>query len=87
MRSSNAKAALALVTLFGLSAATYAQEPKIGDAQSAKNQVEGIINGKSENISPGSGVYSNETVRTGKAGIANLVFLDNTKSERGELRK
>lgn len=78
MRSTDAKAALALVVLFGLSATASAQEPRIGDAQSAKNQVEGIINGKSESISPGSSVYSNETVRTGKAGITNLVFLDNT---------
>ena len=83
MRVNKAKAALAVAILFGLSTTAHAQQPRIGDAQSAKNQVEGIVDGKSETISPGSSVYSNETVRTGKAGIANLVFLDNTNLSVG----
>jgi hypothetical protein len=83
MRSINAKAAFALVMVIGLSTAASAQDPRIGDAQSVKNQVEGVVNGKSETLSPGSSVYSNETVRTGKAGVTNLVFLDNTNLSVG----
>jgi hypothetical protein len=83
MRSSEAKAALAVVIVIGLSATASAQQPRIGDAQSVKNQVEGIVDGKSETLSPGSSVYSSETVRTGKAGITNLVFLDNTNLSVG----
>jgi hypothetical protein len=83
MRGQNSAVALIAMALFGLSASALAQSPKIGDAQSTKNHVEGIINGKTEDISTGSGVYSDETVRTGSTGIANLVFLDNTNLSVG----
>lgn len=83
MRAQNVALAVIAILLFGLAASAGAQAPKIGDAQSTKNHVEGIIDGKSRDISTGAEVYSDETVRTGNTGIANLVFLDNTNLSVG----
>jgi hypothetical protein len=69
--------------LFALQGQALAYEPKIGSAAAAKNKVEGLIEGQSEAVSTGSAVFSNETVRTGEASIANLIFLDNTNLSVG----
>jgi len=72
-----------LAMLFALQATASAEEPAIGTAKATKNKVEGVINGKNEPLSTGSGVFTNETVRTGEASVADLVFLDNTNLSVG----
>jgi hypothetical protein len=72
-----------LATLFVLQAAVSAEEPKIGSAKATKNQVEGVINGQNKPLSTGSEVFTNETVRTGNTGVADLVFIDNTNLSVG----
>jgi hypothetical protein len=72
-----------LAMLFALQAAAFAEEPKIGSATATKNKVEGVVNGKNQPLSKGSEVYTNETVRTGDASVADLVFLDNTNLSVG----
>ncbi len=73
----------ALAVLFALQAVAFAEEPKIGNATATKNKVEGVINGKNQPLSKGSDVFTNETVRTGDASVADLVFLDNTNLSVG----
>lgn len=73
----------ALTVLFALQTAAFAEEPKIGSATATKNKVEGVIDGKNQPLSKGSEVYTNETVRTGEASVADLVFLDNTNLSVG----
>lgn len=83
MRSHHATAGLVVVMLFALSATVSAQETRIGGAQSTRNKVEGTVNGKTGDIVTGTSVYSNEVVSTGDAGVANLVFLDNSNLSVG----
>ena len=73
----------ALAILFALQVAASAEEPKIGNATATKNKVEGSINGRNQSISKGTEVFTNETVRTGDASVADLVFLDNTNLSVG----
>ncbi len=73
----------ALAILFALQVAASAEEPKIGNATATKNKVEGSINGRNQPISKGTEVFTNETVRTGDASVADLVFLDNTNLSVG----
>ena len=58
-------------------------EPMIGNATAAKNRVEGIVGGRAETISTGTGVYSNEVVRTAPNGAADLKFVDDTNLSIG----
>ena len=74
-----------LAMIFTLQAAAFAQEPKIGTATATKNKVEGVIGGQNQPISKGSELYTNETVRTGDASVADLVFLDNTNLSVGPI--
>lgn len=83
MRGHHATAGLVVVMLFALSATVSAQETRIGGAQSTRNKVEGTVNGKTGDIVTGTSVYSNEVVSTGDAGVANLVFLDNSNLSVG----
>jgi len=73
----------ALAMLLALQAAAFAQEPKIGSATATKNKVEGVMGGRNQPLSKGSEVYTNETVRTGDASVADLVFIDNTNLSVG----
>jgi len=73
----------ALAILFALQVAASAEEPKIGNATATKNKVEGVISGRNQPISKGTEVFTNETVRTGDASVADLVFLDNTNLSVG----
>ena len=73
----------ALTILFALQVAASAEEPKIGNATATKNKVEGVISGRNQPISKGTEVFTNETVRTGDASVADLVFLDNTNLSVG----
>jgi hypothetical protein len=58
-------------------------ESKIGVASVAKNQVHGILGGTTRAMSAGSELFSNETVRTGEASQAQLLFLDQTSLSVG----
>jgi hypothetical protein len=58
-------------------------DSKIGVAAAAKNQVQGILGGSSRPLSAGSELFSNETVRTGEASQAQLLFLDQTNLSVG----
>ena len=58
-------------------------ESKIGVASVAKNQVHGTLAGTTRAMSAGSELFSNETVRTGEASQAQLLFLDQTSLSVG----
>jgi len=77
--------AVALGSMLALQSAALAQEPGIGSAKSAKNKVEGVVSGQTQDVRTGSQVYSNETVRTGEAAVADLVFLDDTNLSVGPI--
>lgn len=85
MRIWKAIAATILGILFLAQGVALAQDPKIGSAKSTKNKVEGVVGGKTKNFSTGSEVFSDETVRTGDAAVADLVFLDNTNLAVGPI--
>jgi hypothetical protein len=70
--------ALAAAALLALCTTAIAQDGKIGNAKSTRNQVEGVVGGKADTLSTGGNVFENETVRTGQSAVADLVFLDNT---------
>jgi hypothetical protein len=77
---------VALAALFALQATvSFAAEPKIGNATSTKNNVQGILSGTSRNLSTGSDVYTNEVVRTSNASQADLKFLDDTNLSVGPM--
>lgn len=79
MHSRTLTGALAAAALLALCATSFAQDSKsIGSAKSTKNQVEGIVSGKAGTLLTGGAVFPDETVRTGQAAVADLVFLDNT---------
>jgi len=82
MYSLRSIAACALVILFALPA-TGAMAQRIGNATATKNKVDGIVRGAAQTISPGTDVYSNETVRTAVESVADLKFLDETKLSVG----
>ncbi len=76
--------ACALALLFTVqSTASFAQAPKIGNATSTKNNVEGVLGDTTQSISKGSEVYTNEVVRTGNASVADLKFLDDSSLNVG----
>jgi hypothetical protein len=85
MQINNAAPAIVFTILFALQSQALAQDPKIGSATAAKNKVEGVIQGQSEALSTGSAIFTNETVRTGETGVANLVFLDKTNLSVGPI--
>jgi hypothetical protein len=60
-----------------------AQSGKVGVASAVKNDVQGIQAGAGRALSPGSNVFERETVRTGAASIAQLLFLDQTSLSVG----
>jgi hypothetical protein len=78
-------AAVALGSLLVLQGAALAQEPGIGNAKTTRNKVEGVVGGQTQDLTTGSQVYSNETVRTGDSAVADLVFLDKTNLSVGPI--
>jgi hypothetical protein len=66
---------MALLTM--PSAASWAEDG-IGVASSIKPNADGVRGANSEELSSGSQLYANETVRTGNLGRADLVFIDKT---------
>src|ERR1700691_3188874 len=77
--------AIAFGTLLLLQGAALAQEPGIGSAKTARNKVEGIVGGQTQDVRTGSQVYPDETVRTGDSAVADLVFIDNTNLSVGPI--
>lgn len=73
--------ALAVAIALG-STAAFA-EPKIGNATTTTNKVEGVVGGTAQPLTDGSDVYSNEVVRTGDAAVADLQFIDQTTMNIG----
>jgi hypothetical protein len=65
------------------STSSFAQDPRIGNATATKNKVEGDVGAKTHAISKGTDVFSNEVVRTGDAGVADLQFIDETIMSMG----
>lgn len=78
MHTRTVTGALAAAALLALYTTAFAQDSKIGNAKSTRNQVEGIVSGQAKTLTTGGDVFPNETVRTGQAAVADLVFLDNT---------
>lgn len=67
------------------STASFAADPKIGNATATKNKVEGIVDGNAQSLSKGSDVYANETVRTAPSSVADLKFIDDSNLSVGPL--
>jgi hypothetical protein len=61
------------VVLFAIGSTFANAEARIGTANSVKPEASGSIAGT---LSAGSGVHTNETVKTGSSGQAGLRFLD-----------
>jgi len=74
--------ALPLTVLFGLQASTSLAQEAIGKATSVRPQAEGS-HGGNRTLSGGASVYSQETVRTGDSGQADLQFRDNSSLSVG----
>src|SRR6516165_11759342 len=60
-----------------------AAQLNIGSAAAVRNQVDGILNDQTRNLSSGSSVHSDELIRSGEASVAELVFLDKTRLSVG----
>ena len=71
------RAAIPVIVLCGVSHPAYSQAV-IGDASRAINAVTGAIGARRAAIVTGSNVHQNETVSTGPAAEADLLFLDKT---------
>ena len=82
MRRLNWSPALALATLFALQANASNAQEAIGKATSVRPQAEGS-HGGNRTLSGGASVYSQETVRTGETGQADLQFRDNSNLSVG----
>lgn len=75
--------ALLLTVLCAMQSASSNAEPRIGVTASTRPNAEAIIGAKSQTLSAGSELYTNETVRTGYRGAADLVFIDNSNLNVG----
>jgi hypothetical protein len=73
---SRATLTLAALSLLALPPAAHAAQ--IGVASAVTNEVQGFDGGRPRALSAGSGVFSNERVRTGAASSAQLLFVDKT---------
>ena len=72
-----------LAALFAMQSAACNAEPRIGTAASTRPKVEAVTEGNTQALSDGSGIYANQTVRTGNRGMADLVFIDSTNLSVG----
>jgi hypothetical protein len=66
---------LALAVLFTLQSTAANAQSRIGQATSVRPEA----HANTRLLAPGVDVHSNETIRTGNAGVADLQFVDNTK--------
>jgi hypothetical protein len=65
----------AVAILLGSQSLSYAAD-KIGSASAVANKVQGVMDGKTEDVVTGSEVYANQLIRTSAASVADLKFLD-----------
>src|SRR6266446_1627217 len=72
-----------LAGLFAMQSAVSHAESPIGTAASTRPKVEAVTEGSTQALSDGSGIYANQTVRTGNRGKADLVFIDSTNLSVG----
>jgi hypothetical protein len=72
--------ALALAFVFVLQSTASNAQTRIGTANTVRPEASGSVAGT---LSAGSGVHSNETVRTGNAGQAGMRFLDESNLNVG----
>ena len=70
--------ASALAGLLVMQSTASNAEPRIGVAASTRPNAETVSNGNTQSLSAGSEIYTNQTVRTGNFGAADLVFIDST---------
>jgi FecR protein len=71
--------ALLLMTLFAMSSTgSVADTTSIGVAASTRPDAEGVVGTQSHTLLPGSQLYANERIRTGRSGRADLVLIDKT---------
>ena len=68
------------LVLFAMTLTVANAQTKIGTAQSVKPQAEGSVAGT---LAAGSGVHTNETVKTGNSGQAGLQFHDQSNLSVG----
>ena len=76
---------LFVTTLMALGPAPSVANTGIGSATAVANQVEGVVSGQTQTLSSGSAFYTDELVRTGQEGIAELGFVDSTKLSVGPI--
>jgi hypothetical protein len=76
----NLMPAVALAVLFALQATASNAQTRIGSATSVQPEASGSVGGT---LSVGSGVHSNETVKTGSSGQAGLRFNDQSNLSVG----
>jgi hypothetical protein len=72
--------ALALAVLFALQSTASNAQTRIGSATSVQPEASGSVGGT---LAVGSGVHSNETVKTGSSGKAGLQFHDQSNLSVG----
>jgi hypothetical protein len=82
MQSRNWIPALPLAVLFALQATAPNAQEAVGKATSVRPQAEGT-HGGTRTLSGGADVYSQETVRTGTSGQADMQFRDSSKLKVG----
>jgi hypothetical protein len=64
-------------------AGTASAQQRIGEAAAVQNQVQRVSTSGPASLSVGGSVFRNETIRTGAASAARLVFLDQTNLSVG----
>ncbi len=74
----NLRAILAVAVMSLGACGSAANAAQIGVASAVTNDVQGFEGGAPRALSTGSGVFSNERVRTGAASSAQLLFVDKT---------
>jgi hypothetical protein len=82
MQNRNWIPALPLAVLFALQATAPNAQEAVGKATSVRPQAEGT-HGGTRTLSGGADVYSQETVRTGTSGQADMQFRDSSKLKVG----
>src|SRR5262245_64934454 len=82
MQRPNWISVLTLAILFALQSTAASAQEAIGKATSVRPQAEGS-HGGNRTLSGGASVYSQETVRTGETGQADLQFRDNSNLSVG----
>lgn len=84
------KSVLAFAALLvGFGASPALAQTRIGAATAVRNQVTGVIEAQERPIAVGAAVYQDETIRTGAASVAQLLFADQTNlsiGPRSEIR-